>query len=76
MYAGIESGIVTVGDTDDVLNSVVAGLATGAIYKTASGPRVVALFLGATSSSEDGFLGVGGKALNRRRKVEQRKEVK
>lgn len=43
MYAGIESGIVAVRDTDDVLNSVVAGLATGAIYKAASGPRAAAV---------------------------------
>ncbi|KAJ8428439.1 hypothetical protein Cgig2_003512 [Carnegiea gigantea] len=60
MYAGIESGIVAVGDTDDVLNSVAAGLATGAIHKAASGPRVAALLLGATSNSEDGFLGIRG----------------
>lgn len=43
MYAGIESGIVAVRDTDDVLNSVAAGLATGAIYKAASGPRAAAV---------------------------------
>ncbi|KAG6402998.1 hypothetical protein SASPL_135213 [Salvia splendens] len=43
MYAGLESGMVTWRDTDDVINSVVAGLATGALYKAASGPRAAAL---------------------------------
>ncbi|KAG6395702.1 hypothetical protein SASPL_141826 [Salvia splendens] len=43
MYAGLESGMVAWRDTDDVINSVVAGLATGALYKAASGPRAAAL---------------------------------
>ncbi|KAG6399836.1 hypothetical protein SASPL_141321 [Salvia splendens] len=43
MYAGLESGMVTWRDTDDVINSVVAGLATGALYKAASGQRAAAL---------------------------------
>ncbi|KAG6399734.1 hypothetical protein SASPL_141215 [Salvia splendens] len=43
MYTGLESGMVTWRDTDDVINSVVAGLATGALYKAASGPRAAAL---------------------------------
>ncbi|KAL2504549.1 Mitochondrial import inner membrane translocase subunit TIM23-1 [Abeliophyllum distichum] len=33
LYAGLESGMVAARDTDDVINSVVAGLGTGAIYK-------------------------------------------
>ncbi|GAB4842585.1 hypothetical protein Ancab_012561 [Ancistrocladus abbreviatus] len=43
MYAGLESGMVAVRDTDDVINSVVAGLGTGALYKAASGPRSAAV---------------------------------
>ena len=43
MYAGLESGIVVVRDRDDVVNSVVAGLGTGALYKAASGPRSAAV---------------------------------
>ncbi|KAL2504550.1 Mitochondrial import inner membrane translocase subunit TIM23-1 [Abeliophyllum distichum] len=33
LYAGLESGMVAARDNDDVINSVVAGLGTGAIYK-------------------------------------------
>uniref|UniRef100_A0A3Q7JWH5 Mitochondrial import inner membrane translocase subunit TIM23 n=1 Tax=Solanum lycopersicum TaxID=4081 RepID=A0A3Q7JWH5_SOLLC len=33
MYAGLESGMVAIRDTDDVINSVVAGLGTGAFYR-------------------------------------------
>uniref|UniRef100_A0A7N0VMM6 Mitochondrial import inner membrane translocase subunit TIM23 n=1 Tax=Kalanchoe fedtschenkoi TaxID=63787 RepID=A0A7N0VMM6_KALFE len=43
IYAGLESGIVEVRDTDDVINSVMAGLGTGAIYKAASGVRSAAV---------------------------------
>lgn len=43
MYAGLESGIVMVTDTDDVMSSVAAGLATGVLYKAASGPRAAAV---------------------------------
>ncbi|KAL2943171.1 Mitochondrial import inner membrane translocase subunit TIM23-2 [Bienertia sinuspersici] len=43
MYAALESGIVKLRDTDDVGNSVAAGLATGVIYKAGSGPRAAAL---------------------------------
>lgn len=43
MYAGMESGMVAWRDTDDVINSVVAGLGTGALYKAAAGPRSAAV---------------------------------
>ncbi|OVA20644.1 Mitochondrial inner membrane translocase subunit Tim17/Tim22/Tim23/peroxisomal protein PMP24 [Macleaya cordata] len=43
MFAGLESGIVAVRDTDDVINSVLAGLGTGALFKAASGPRSAAV---------------------------------
>ncbi|XP_010267477.1 PREDICTED: mitochondrial import inner membrane translocase subunit TIM23-2-like [Nelumbo nucifera] len=43
LYAGLESGIVAVRDTDDVINSVLAGLGTGALFKAASGPRSAAV---------------------------------
>ncbi|XP_068640104.1 mitochondrial import inner membrane translocase subunit TIM23-2-like [Aristolochia californica] len=43
MYAGLESGIVSFRDDDDIMNSVLAGLGTGALFKAASGPRSAAV---------------------------------
>ena len=43
MYAGLESGMVMARDTDDWVNSVVAGLGTGVLFKAASGPRSAAV---------------------------------
>ncbi|KAM2151197.1 hypothetical protein ACFX1R_045674 [Malus domestica] len=39
----MESGIQAVRDTDDVWNSVAAGLGTGAIYQAAKGVRSAAV---------------------------------
>ncbi|CAH9088612.1 unnamed protein product [Cuscuta europaea] len=43
LYAGMESGMVAVRDTDDVINSVVAGLGTGAFYRAAAGLKSAAV---------------------------------
>ncbi|GAA0163726.1 amino acid transporter [Lithospermum erythrorhizon] len=59
MYAGLESGMVALRDTDDVVNSVVAGLGTGALYRAASGPRSAAV-AGAIGGLV-GLLAVSGK---------------
>ncbi|XP_057474991.1 mitochondrial import inner membrane translocase subunit TIM23-2-like [Actinidia eriantha] len=64
MYAGLESGMVAVRDRDDVVNSVVAGLGTGALYKAASGPRSAAV-AGAIGGAVVG-LAVTGKQLLKR----------
>jgi mitochondrial import inner membrane translocase subunit TIM23 len=39
MYAGIESAMVAFRDEDDWVNSVTAGLGTGALFRAANGPR-------------------------------------
>lgn len=64
MYAGLESGMVAVRDTDDVINSVVAGLGTGALYKAAAGPRSAAV-AGAIGGVLVGLAVTGKQALKR-----------
>ncbi|KAL2539117.1 Mitochondrial import inner membrane translocase subunit TIM23-1 [Abeliophyllum distichum] len=64
LYAGLESGMVAARDTDDVINSVVAGLGTGAIYKAAAGPRSAAV-AGAIGGVLVGLAVAGKQALKR-----------
>lgn len=64
MYAGMESAMVAVRDTDDVINCVVAGLGTGALYKAASGPRSAAV-AGAIGGVLVGLAVTGKQALKR-----------
>ncbi|KAH6781278.1 translocase of inner mitochondrial membrane 23 [Perilla frutescens var. frutescens] len=64
MYAGLESGMVAVRDADDVVNSVAAGLATGALYKAAAGLRSAAV-AGAIGGAAVGAAVAGKQALKR-----------
>lgn len=64
MFAGLESGMVALRDTDDVVNSVVAGLGTGALYKAASGPRSAAV-AGAIGGMVVGLAVTGKQVLKR-----------
>ncbi|XP_034682646.1 mitochondrial import inner membrane translocase subunit TIM23-2-like [Vitis riparia] len=43
IFSGLESGMIHWRDTDDMLNSVFAGLGTGAMYRAAAGPRSAAI---------------------------------
>lgn len=64
LYAGIESTTCHFRGTDDILNNVVAGLGTGALYKAAAGPRTAAI-AGALGGIAAAGL-VAGKQLSRR----------
>lgn len=64
LYAGMESGMVAVRDKDDWVNSVVAGLGTGAVFRAANGPRSAAV-AGAIGGLMVGAL-VGGKQVVKR----------
>lgn len=64
LYAGLESGMVAYRDSDDVINSVVAGLGTGALYKAAAGPRSAAV-AGAIGGVLVGLAVAGKQALKR-----------
>ena len=43
LYGGLEGAAVYYRNTDDVYNSIIAGLGTGALYKAAAGPRTAAI---------------------------------
>ncbi|ERN12976.1 hypothetical protein AMTRI_Chr11g151480 [Amborella trichopoda] len=64
LYAGLESSITAYRDTDDIANSIVAGLGTGVLYKMASGPRSAAL-AGAIGGLAVGAMMAGKQALKR-----------
>ncbi|KAH7442247.1 hypothetical protein KP509_03G078400 [Ceratopteris richardii] len=59
LYAGMESAIVHYRGTDDILNSIAAGLGTGALFRIAAGPRAAA-FAGAIGGAA-AAAGVAGK---------------
>ncbi|KAI3789814.1 hypothetical protein L2E82_02618 [Cichorium intybus] len=64
LYAGMESGMVAARDADDIINSVVAGLGTGALYKAAAGPRSAAV-AGAIGGIAVGLAVTGKQVLKR-----------
>ena len=43
LYGGLEGAAVHFRSTDDVYNSIIAGLGTGALYKAAAGPRTAVI---------------------------------
>ncbi|KAL7114040.1 hypothetical protein ACP275_04G095900 [Erythranthe tilingii] len=64
MFAGLESGMVAFRETDDSINSVVAGLGTGVLYKAAAGPRS-AVVAGAIGGVVAGLAVTGKQVLKR-----------
>ncbi|KAK3014076.1 hypothetical protein RJ639_008208 [Escallonia herrerae] len=64
IFAGLESAIVHWRGSDDVLNSVGAGLGTGALYRAASGPRSAAI-AGAIGGLAAGAAVAGKQAMRR-----------
>lgn len=64
LYAGMESTIVHYRGTDDILNSIAAGLGTGAMFRVAAGPRAAA-FAGAVGGIAAGAA-VAGKHVFKR----------
>ncbi|KAK3007449.1 hypothetical protein RJ639_014996 [Escallonia herrerae] len=64
LYAGMESGMVALRDTDDVINSVAAGLGTGAAYRAAAGVRSAAV-AGAIGGVVVGLAVAGKQAVKR-----------
>ncbi|KAF8397008.1 hypothetical protein HHK36_018646 [Tetracentron sinense] len=64
IFAGLESGIIHMRGTDDLMNSVLAGLGTGALYKAASGPRSAAV-AGAIGGLAAGVAVAGKQAIKR-----------
>ncbi|CAK9135048.1 unnamed protein product [Ilex paraguariensis] len=64
IFSGLESGIVHYRGTDDLLNSVMAGLGTGALYRAAKGPRSAAI-AGVFGGLAAGVAVVGKQAMKR-----------
>lgn len=64
IFSGLESTMIHIRDTDDLLNSVVAGLGTGALYKAAAGPRSAAI-AGAIGGLAAGVAVVGKQIVKR-----------
>ncbi|KAI4379014.1 hypothetical protein MLD38_016422 [Melastoma candidum] len=64
LFAGVESGMVYWRGTDDMINSVVAGLGTGALYKATAGPRSAAI-AGAIGGIVAGVAVAGKQAVKR-----------
>lgn len=64
IFAGLESGMVYMRGNDDILNSVVAGLGTGALYRAAAGPRSAAI-AGAIGGLAAGAAVAGKQAIKR-----------